>query len=552
MISLFGRDHEYILAESTRTLSLQSDSVHSKDDALWIGMASLEKKEGISDLVLQTWRAARGSRDVPKQSDHFHIDGVYGHAFVVSDMRLHDGIHRRIFPRYNNQFRFMCSVPIKTHRGIVIGAYTILDADPRYGVKEADLVFLQDMAETVMAHLDAKRAASQKQRAERLIKGLGLLTQGGSSLREWWLARHDKAKQSGRRQEREASMEDDTTDAQRADQEFGNDSQFLNHADTVERAQSRSAISTSQREDPNQGRRPPQEKDFAVRDSIMAESNGTPTASPVTSSASAGSKTQNTLAVRRGAEPAKAEHFNLEQSTQWLFSRASNLLRESLNVDGVLMLDAAFADHGRDGRHAAVRKQGKTELAHQESESDHTSAEERDHDTHAGSTQDQGRHSGSACAPFAYSTKVGSTLRAFAVPEKYTTLSTSRMEKLLKRYPTGKIFNFDDGGALYSSSGSGTEDLESTDLTGGFPERIRRTTRNSRREKEVEALLKIAVGARTIAFVPLWDVCWTDRSKFDAKHTNTDSGNRLTVNRGAPELWCGQQHLDVISRPRTT
>lgn len=37
MMFFFDAEYAYILAESTRTLSLQDDSVYDEDDSLWLG-----------------------------------------------------------------------------------------------------------------------------------------------------------------------------------------------------------------------------------------------------------------------------------------------------------------------------------------------------------------------------------------------------------------------------------------------------------------------------------------------------------------------------------
>ena len=43
MIFLFDAEYAYVIAESTRTLSLQDDSEHGPDDSLWLGFTKIRE-----------------------------------------------------------------------------------------------------------------------------------------------------------------------------------------------------------------------------------------------------------------------------------------------------------------------------------------------------------------------------------------------------------------------------------------------------------------------------------------------------------------------------
>ena len=514
LISLFGREHEYVLAEATRTLSLQSDAVHNSGDALWIGMRSFSRKEGFSNMILGDWRTAKGDRTNPSQSDYYHTDNKSAHSLVISDLRQHSGAYSEIYQKFNTQFRFLCSVPIRSHRGNIIGAYTIIDGTPRYGVSEIDLVFMEDMAETIMSHLDAKRAATQKQGAERLIKGLSLLSSGGSSLREWWLEGHDLAKQRKRKQERLGPEDTGDQRAQRADNEFGE----TYHARRLiarlgsrrhSRAPSHENIRT---EGPDKTTK---QVDFADHGSTQPtsednkHSSSNPKVAPSNPEPEPDEPSPHSTAHRAG--------FNLAVATSETFARASNLAREALNVEGVLFLEADFADAGKESRR---RLNNNSDHSSASSESDPTSAGEPDREIMQKANESRleyrkrqrrardGPSSEISCVPLGYSTRTGSSLRSFTPPKKHLTLPQSRLEKLLRRYPRGKVFNIQENGTLYPSSTSGGEENESTGLS-----EVTQTSGNgslgprfAKKQRELGALVKILDGARSIAFLPLWDV----------------------------------------------
>jgi hypothetical protein len=69
-----------------------------------------------------------------------------------------------------------------------------MDDKPRDGLSDVEIMFLGDMVLTIMAHLEMGRVREEHRRSEKMVKGLRLFVEGGSTLREWWLEiRNDKA-----------------------------------------------------------------------------------------------------------------------------------------------------------------------------------------------------------------------------------------------------------------------------------------------------------------------------------------------------------------------
>lgn len=66
VISLIGRDTEYIIAEAGKTLSLQSDYRHTDGDRLWHGVGPLPSDVGLGVVVMRilTARSDRPLRNV--------------------------------------------------------------------------------------------------------------------------------------------------------------------------------------------------------------------------------------------------------------------------------------------------------------------------------------------------------------------------------------------------------------------------------------------------------------------------------------------------------
>lgn len=92
----------------------------------------------------------------------------------------------------------------------------------------------------------------------------------------------------------------------------------------------------------------------------------------------------------------------------------------------------------------------------------------------------------------------------------------TRNRVLAKRYPHGKIFNFEDDGSISSSDNDvqpGTVlNATSTNLRTNSTRpctdkelRTRRARRQLSREAEAAAILAVLPGVRSVAWFPLWD-----------------------------------------------
>ena len=219
VISLISTSVEYVLAEATRSMSLQYEAVEDPKDEPWIGTCSFNRKEGINDQAVDCWRKARSLRQLPEDHEYYYTDGLTQHSLIMSDVRGLEDHHKTSFVKRAPWLRFCSSVPLRDPHGSVIGSYTLLDDKPRYGLSVHELTFLEDMADTATDHLEATIIRAQRQRSERLIQGLAIFNQGKDSLRHWWLAQDDKRlTRSGRY--RKAAIDQGSQKARLA-QEFG-------------------------------------------------------------------------------------------------------------------------------------------------------------------------------------------------------------------------------------------------------------------------------------------------------------------------------------------
>lgn len=82
------------------------------------------------------------------------------------------------------------------------------------------------------------------------------------------------------------------------------------------------------------------------------------------------------------------------------------------------------------------------------------------------------------------------------------------MRKLLKRYPHGKVFNFDEDGTFSESISENKPSPKVTDVQLALDDRAEAMAARKLKSRQVEAktILQVLPGARSVFFFPLWDM----------------------------------------------
>jgi hypothetical protein len=149
LITLMSGNVEYVLAEATRTMSLDYDNVEDPKDALWLGTCSFPRDCGINAHAIAAWRKARRSREPPPDSDFYYLEGRSPHWCIASDARNNTEYGQTVFVQHAPWLRFFCSIPLRDLSGSVIGSLSVLDDRPRYGVSFYEMLFLEDSASNI-------------------------------------------------------------------------------------------------------------------------------------------------------------------------------------------------------------------------------------------------------------------------------------------------------------------------------------------------------------------------------------------------------------------
>lgn len=372
-------------------------------------------------------------------------------------------------------------MPIRTQRGINIGVYCVFgDEERKDGLDEDGLQFMRDMGTAVMGYLESRISADRDQRTQRMVRGLGSFVEGKATLVSTSANFDDgPVKLEGTLNKKQQVMEQEHNAFQ--------DAQLAPPARPMlpaGRTNSNPSVHT-----------------FA---NSSANSSSVTTSLPQPISALS-IQSGDSKASRASSVTAPDPHV---VEVKRAFSRASNIIRESIEVEGVLFLDASIGSFG--GLLRGFRSQDARENSQLRSYS--SSSSDDFHSSNAAPSSAKARY----CSVFGYSTSSRSTIDDAGTTPDQLKVPEQLLKSLLRRYPAGVVFNFDLDGSLQSGYSSdevskpvtaSTTSNEARGSSSSSDDKVsRRATRPFQsREEEAKAIGQLFPGVRSVATVPMWD-----------------------------------------------
>ncbi|KAL7275253.1 hypothetical protein RUND412_001812 [Rhizina undulata] len=178
MISLLDRERQYIIAESTKSLSLVSPHTHDPDDGLWLGgCETISRSGGLCENTIALFPP-----DVTCEDGNMILQ--------IEDLAEDPRFKDREYVKHWPTVRYYAGVPLRTRNGVSIGSLCVIDDKPRPGgLNEHEMMSLVRMGETVMAYLERARGERDMKRGRMMELGLskfvaGSFLQGGAGLSE--------------------------------------------------------------------------------------------------------------------------------------------------------------------------------------------------------------------------------------------------------------------------------------------------------------------------------------------------------------------------------
>lgn len=427
-------------------------------------------------------------------------------VFVVNDLSNHPTLHARPYVSEWPYGRSYVGVPITTPEGVNIGAYCVLDDKPREAVSQTELLFMRDMSQTVMSHLETVRALSERSQRNQLVTGLGSFVRNTMYSKPQRHPTGTMPRADGTADSR--AKRQSTTSAPLTDDSSG---------PPIHTSLPRALIDPVSAQDFSSAT-----ADYFDQTAVDRQKSEQLTVDPSNNSELGSSRTDDSETVkqsrenRRGpmltpkstgttlsgtARPPLPTH-NSADPIRNTYQRAAETLCQSLQIDGVAFLDASVAVFG--GLAEGLDSPGTSSAC----ESDDSASAYSSSDKKAAKPQVQ---SEKACSVLG----CAQTVRQDADTGRPSTgiISESVLRGLLRRYPAGKVWLYDEHGSTYSEDGGTTTDTTDTsDDSRSASKRARKAshsdrTSSSRRERrsDSERLQLAFPGARCIAIHGIYD-----------------------------------------------
>ena len=440
-VSIIDHDRQYILAEATRSISLEEKDDHKTGDAIYLGRQALPIYWGVCPGTIQTFtdtgdRYALETRNVSANKTRY----------VIRNFMEDKSYRERPYVAGWPFMRFYAEVPVHSPRGIVIGSYCVVDNKPREKFGDASVKVLEEIARSVSHYLELTRMKLDYDRAVKLMTGLSSFVDNQRS------GEDGRPKLRDRTESEQSKVVDVTAE---------------NH--TTKTLVSSDPLNGAKDNQPALKR---EDSTFSTTSSINPD---------------------NTVAAK----------------VKQTFQRASNLICESMDLDGCTFNDAYAIDmHNRSNVNRPLKAQAYLELdvpgSSGEDDEYCATKQSKPHNNDSatassrGSSESWGTIVGErTCEVLAYAEKGGE-----ALPVNNPALPMILLQKLLKQYPTGHIFNTNK-----TELDGIMETGASTDLKRQNSSRQKHSAwrKRSRAISESALLFSLFPRACSIIFFPLYD-----------------------------------------------
>lgn len=468
-VSLFDATHQYIIAEAAPFMriapELASDSLTSP---LALRGSAIPRHQGTCDHVL--YLSPSTETDDAAELPLSFVPNL------VTDARF----ATRPYCQFGEAGQFYAGVPIRTRRGINIGAYCVMSQTMPEGWNDDSTRHLRDVSHAIMEHLENCRSMNTSRVHERMNRGLGSFIEGKATITGWQTSLNQdnfqesvgmegalNVKQQQMEQQKQATLEED---------------------ELAEVAQSAALT----------------ENPTAKWSSVQNEAQHASDAPSLPSSRTSIRRPATPVASDANYDDARNTDTD-EDESKLVFSKAANIIRESYEVEGCVFMEVSVGAYALSSEPDPDPNESAGNASPSTSGDDHQSAEEPRPDL--------------LCDMLGFSTTDTSSIDGIGpAPSTVGKLPSRFLAKLLRRYPEGKIFNFDASGELQSTDSSSDDDdrvrsrpanaagdAGVNGSAGHEPQEKRRHGRFSR-NKEGTLIHQAFPSARSVAFIPVRDL----------------------------------------------
>lgn len=312
-ISLIDGDNQHLIAEATASVSLRDKDRHLPNDDIYLGVRTIDLTWGVCPHAIRLFTGQDLSHAVDTQNMTANSSRC-----IIRDFTKEDLFKDRPYVREWPHMRFYAEVPLYSASGHVLGSFCVIDNKPRASFDDEEVESLQEIADAVAKHLENVRVVHCHRRAERLVRGLTNFVKECSDF--------DPQEFSSSRQLESTAQSYNELDR-------------ANVADTFPPPPSGITEQASAVFSPGPASRSTGPSSF---DSDCAGQPSTPDEENALEAILKPRKSERTKALSNNdSQVSLAESISISDQTTSIFSRASVLLRDSMDLDGVIFLDAA-------------------------------------------------------------------------------------------------------------------------------------------------------------------------------------------------------------------
>ncbi|OQE37829.1 hypothetical protein PENCOP_c009G03672 [Penicillium coprophilum] len=165
-VSIIDGETQHIIAETTGSVSLRDKNRHKPGDGIYLGARSLDLIWGVCPHTVQLF-TGRATNDIDTSNVTANRT-----RYIIRDFTLEDCFKDRPYVREWPHMRFYAEVPLFSASGYVLGSYCIVDDKPWADFGDDQVNDLQEVADAIGLHLENVRMSQAHIRTEKLVKGL--------------------------------------------------------------------------------------------------------------------------------------------------------------------------------------------------------------------------------------------------------------------------------------------------------------------------------------------------------------------------------------------
>lgn len=319
-VSIIDGEQQHLIAEATASISLRNEDNHLPHDGLYLGVRTLNLEWGVCPHAIRLFTG----QDSSKVMDTENITANRTRN-IIRDFTSEDFYKDRPYVQNWPYFRFYAEVPLYSPSGYVLGSYCVVDNKTRTEFRDEDVAALQEIADAISQHLENIRIVHYNQRGENLVKGLTSFVKGNtqSDYAETF-HRHPESRQKLNFQNlnhRGSGFQTDEVNTSSSTNQHNSDETVVDRESSNTQGDRLSSLFSDAKDSGT----------TQITTQLSSLAPGSPESTEFSPS------DENCLDITMGDLP-------IAEIIAAIFSRASILLKSSMDLDGVVFLDARQSD----------------------------------------------------------------------------------------------------------------------------------------------------------------------------------------------------------------